>query len=100
VIFNYLGQMDETLPADAWLGLAQESAGQTQEGRQKRGYVFEVSASLSGGRLRIGWRYGRELHRQATVQRLADAFMENLRDMATLCNEMGPAVKIHPAGRR
>jgi non-ribosomal peptide synthase protein (TIGR01720 family) len=86
VIFNYLGQMDETLPADAWLGLAQESAGPTQEGGQKRGYVFEVSANLSGGRLRMGWRYGRELHRQATVQRLADAFMENLRDMATLCS--------------
>jgi hypothetical protein len=32
------------------------------------------------------------------VQRLADAFMENLRDMATLCNQMGPAVKIHPGG--
>jgi amino acid adenylation domain-containing protein/non-ribosomal peptide synthase protein (TIGR01720 family) len=86
VIFNYLGQMDETLPGDAWLGLAPESAGETQDGRQKRGYVFEVSASLSGGRLRIGWRYGRELHRQATVQRLADAFMENLRDMAALCS--------------
>jgi non-ribosomal peptide synthase protein (TIGR01720 family) len=88
ILFNYLGQWDEGAGKEGggrWLGLAEEGIGECQSGKQKRGHLFEVTAAVVQGRLKMGWNYGRELHRRETVEKLMDWFMETLRSIAKLC---------------
>jgi amino acid adenylation domain-containing protein/non-ribosomal peptide synthase protein (TIGR01720 family) len=81
VIFNYLGQFDNTLSETSVLGLAPESSGAPRSTRQTRRYLFEVSGSVVGGRLHLTWKYSENLHRRATVEHLMRRFLEALRTL-------------------
>jgi non-ribosomal peptide synthase protein (TIGR01720 family) len=88
IIFNYLGQWDggEGREGGAgWLELAEEGVGECQSRKQERGHLFEVTAAVMKGRLKVGWNYGRKLHRRETVEGLIDRFMETLHSIAKLC---------------
>ena len=79
LVFNYLGQVDRTLEADALLRPAGESAGPNQAASVRRREWFEVTMVVASGRLRIAWRYCQRAHRRETVERLLSAFAAALR---------------------
>ncbi|HEX8560147.1 MAG TPA: amino acid adenylation domain-containing protein [Pyrinomonadaceae bacterium] len=83
VSFNYLGQLDQALAGSAMFRASRESAGPSQDPRERRRYLIEVSASVLGGRLRTAWTYSENVHRRATVERLAAAFTAALRDLVS-----------------
>lgn len=85
IIFNYLGQLDEVLPPESIFMGVEESSGQAQDGRQRRSHVFQVVAHISGGKLKVGWSYSRQLHRRETVERLADRFLKTLQALVACC---------------
>jgi non-ribosomal peptide synthase protein (TIGR01720 family) len=88
IIFNYLGQWgggEGKEGGAGWLELAEEGIGECQNGKQARGHLFEVTAAVMKGRLKVGWSYGRELHRRETAEGLIDRLMETLHSIAKLC---------------
>jgi len=87
VSFNYLGQFDAGTRQDDVFRLAAEARGPERDPRGTRQHVLEISASIVAGELLINWRYSRNLHRPATVQRLADDFLQLLRQLIVRCRQ-------------
>lgn len=85
VIFNYLGQFDQVLPESSLFSLAQESIGPSHSLRSKRTHLLEINSGISQGRLQMSWTYSEKLHRQTTVEVLAQGFIEALRSLITHC---------------
>jgi non-ribosomal peptide synthase protein (TIGR01720 family) len=87
VSFNYLGQLDLALPAEAPFVLAGESAGPVQSSAARRRHLIDVTCQVAGGRLTCEWTYSAKIHREATVRALADRFLGALRELATPVTE-------------
>jgi non-ribosomal peptide synthase protein (TIGR01720 family) len=90
ISFNYLGQLDQVLAADGLLAGATESAGEIRSREGKRRYKVEVGASVAGGQLQVNWSYSREQLEAAEMERVAEWYMEELREIVRHCAE--PAV--------
>jgi amino acid adenylation domain-containing protein/non-ribosomal peptide synthase protein (TIGR01720 family) len=85
VIFNYLGQFDQTFSELSLFGLAQESSGPTRSLQGKRCHLLEINGLVSGGQLRLDWTYSKNLYRKATLESLAQSFVEALRSLIAHC---------------
>jgi amino acid adenylation domain-containing protein/non-ribosomal peptide synthase protein (TIGR01720 family) len=85
VAFNYLGQFDQVMADDSLLLPATESCGPTRSPADERDSLIEVTGSVLGGRLRMGWTYGGEQLRDDTIRRLATGFLRRLRDLISHC---------------
>ncbi len=83
VSFNYLGQFDQVLPEPSPFRLVWEPVGPTRSLRGTRTYLLEVLGFVAGGRLQWQWVYSENVHRRATIERLADSFVEVLRTLMT-----------------
>jgi amino acid adenylation domain-containing protein/non-ribosomal peptide synthase protein (TIGR01720 family) len=77
--FNYLGQFDQGRAPDGLLRFAAGPQGRATADENRRRYLLEVGGGVTGGRLRMGWTYAEGVHREATVQRLADDYVAALR---------------------
>jgi non-ribosomal peptide synthase protein (TIGR01720 family) len=85
VVFNYLGQFDQTLPADAEFTVMSEPTGPTQSLRARRSQLLTVNGLVANGRLQLSWTYSENVHRRATIEKLAIDFMEALRRLIRHC---------------
>ncbi|WP_242071964.1 non-ribosomal peptide synthetase [Nostoc sp. FACHB-110] len=81
VIFNYLGQFDQILPNLTLFSPATESIGPTHSPRGKRRHLLEVEGMVINGQLQLQWFYSRNLHRQETVEQLAEGMVAGLRSL-------------------
>jgi amino acid adenylation domain-containing protein/non-ribosomal peptide synthase protein (TIGR01720 family) len=80
VAFNYLGQLAAQADSGAprLLLLAGEPCGPLRSPRARRTHLLLVHAVVAGGRLRADFSYSEDLHRRATVERLASDFSDCL----------------------
>ncbi|MEH2106011.1 amino acid adenylation domain-containing protein [Nostoc sp.] len=85
VIFNYLGQLDQVLNTSSMFKFASESEGNNQSDRNHRPYLLEIDGSIISSQLKLQWRYSRNLHKQSTVETLAQGFIEALRSIIAHC---------------
>jgi len=85
ISFNYLGQFDQTLPAESLFAVAGEEIGPARSPRGQRSHLIDVNAAVVGGRMQIVWTYSKHIHRRETVQRLADDFAAALRTLIDHC---------------
>jgi non-ribosomal peptide synthase protein (TIGR01720 family) len=83
--FNYLGQLDQALPASSPFRPARESGGPVASPRRRREHALEVIASVSGGRLQVVWSYSAGSYDRATVEGLAAGYVEALRSLIAHC---------------
>lgn len=81
VRFNYLGQVDRVLAESSMFSVAPQSSGPTQSAGAQRQYLLNIIAMVSGGELRLDWTYSTSIHHKETVERLAQSFVEELRDL-------------------
>jgi amino acid adenylation domain-containing protein/non-ribosomal peptide synthase protein (TIGR01720 family)/FkbM family methyltransferase len=81
ISFNYLGQFDQVLPADAPFSSARESSGPNSSQQASRTHILEISGSVHGGRLQVEWIYSENLHRKITIAQLAESFVSTLREI-------------------
>ncbi|MBD2625731.1 non-ribosomal peptide synthetase [Trichormus variabilis] len=81
VIFNYLGQFDQILPNLSLFSPAKESIGATHSPRGNRSHLLEVEGMVINGQLQLQWSYSTNLHRQETVEKLAEGMVEALRSL-------------------
>ena len=85
VAFNYLGQFDQVLQDDSPFQVASESAGQSQSPRGDLPHRLYVSASVSGGVLSASFVYSAGLFGEMTMTRLAQDFLQSLRELIEHC---------------
>ncbi len=84
VSFNYLGQLDQLLPEHSlWRVLP--SVGPNRSPRDRRRHLLALDGKVIGGRLRFAWIYSENLHRRATIERLAEDFGQALRALIVHC---------------
>lgn len=83
--FNYLGQVDQVMSESFALGLAKESSGPARSPIENRCHLLEVNGFVSKGRLRLSWTYSKNVHQRATVERLAQGFIEALKSLIAHC---------------
>jgi non-ribosomal peptide synthase protein (TIGR01720 family) len=87
ISFNYLGQFDQVLIEDGLLAGAAESAGEGHSPEGERRYKVEVGASVAGGQLHMSWSYSREQLEEAEMERVAEWYMQELREIIRHCAE-------------
>ncbi|WP_375497265.1 amino acid adenylation domain-containing protein [uncultured Nostoc sp.] len=85
VAFNYLGQFDQVLPESSLFSFAQESSGSTKNLQSKRTHLLEINGGIYQGNLEMSWFYSSQLHRQTTIEVLAQRFIEELRSLIAHC---------------
>lgn len=78
LVFNYFGQIDQSTQGALFQGAAPESSGCAHSPTGMRAHLLEVNCAVVEGELQIGWTYSANVHRQATVERLANTFLETL----------------------
>ncbi|MBR8835868.1 MAG: amino acid adenylation domain-containing protein [Stigonema ocellatum SAG 48.90 = DSM 106950] len=85
LIFNYLGQFDRVLHKSSPLRLTNESHGKIKSAYGTRSYLLRVSGKVVEGQFQMIWAYSENLHRQATVEMLAQGFVAELRLLIAHC---------------
>jgi non-ribosomal peptide synthase protein (TIGR01720 family) len=83
--FNYLGQLDQVVGAERWLGIAKESAGAECEGTGQRVHAMEVSGYVVGGELRLGWAYDGERYEREEMETVAERYRQELEELIAHC---------------
>jgi amino acid adenylation domain-containing protein/non-ribosomal peptide synthase protein (TIGR01720 family) len=83
--FNYHGQIDGN--ADRNPRRLAAPAGPEVDPSATRPYLFEVTAAVVEGSLRVSWTYPAACYARSTVQRLAGDFVEQLRTLIAHCRE-------------
>jgi amino acid adenylation domain-containing protein/non-ribosomal peptide synthase protein (TIGR01720 family) len=78
VRFNYLGQFDQMFSADSMFGIAEESPGESSSRRGAGNYLLDINALVIGMQLQVDWTYCENIHRQSTIERLAQRFLKEL----------------------
>lgn len=89
ISFNYLGRLDS---GDAPGGLVRarlDVEGRERAPGQERPYLIEINGYVADGVLRFDWAYSTARHRPRTVERIAHAFAEALREIVRHCAEPG-----------
>jgi non-ribosomal peptide synthase protein (TIGR01720 family) len=87
VVFNYLGQVDQTLAVTSAFRLAAESAGVSQSPRAHRPHRIEINGSIAEGRLQLGWSCSAAQYRSVTLERLAADYLSQLRQLIAHCQD-------------
>ncbi|KJZ39777.1 non-ribosomal peptide synthetase [Pseudomonas fluorescens] len=85
ITFNYLGQFDRQFDDAALLVPAPESGGQAQGDDAPLANWLTVEGQVYGGQLSLQWGFSRDLFAESTVQRLADAYTEELKTLIEHC---------------
>ncbi|MFF7338399.1 amino acid adenylation domain-containing protein [Streptomyces sp. NPDC008163] len=85
VAFTYFGQFDQLSRADGPFVVASEPVGPTEHPSGHRAHLLEVSAEVSGGRLRVSWRYSRRVHRAEQIEEVAERYLAWLRELIDHC---------------
>lgn len=89
VLFNYLGQIDQLLAAGGDWQLLPEASGPEHAADEPRGHLLEVEGIVHRGCLRMIWKYSRNLHAPATIERIAGRYVEVLRSLIDDCTRAG-----------
>ncbi|NJJ57029.1 non-ribosomal peptide synthase/polyketide synthase [Pseudomonas grimontii] len=88
ITFNYLGQFDGSFndaAAQAFFTPTGESAGADQSEHALLGNWLEINGQVYGGELNLVWSFSREMFSEVTVQRLADAYAQELKHLIEHC---------------
>ncbi|MBD2559799.1 MULTISPECIES: non-ribosomal peptide synthetase [Nostoc] len=84
VRFNYLGQTDQVFESSMFAP-ASES---TEPGRSLRGnrnYLLDINGIVADGQLQLSLTYSKAIHRQATIEILAQDYIAALRELIAHC---------------
>jgi non-ribosomal peptide synthase protein (TIGR01720 family) len=69
--------------------MVRESTGRVQSSRSVRPHLLDVGARVLGGRLEASFTFSEGVHQRATVQTLAEDFVDALRSVIEHCTAPG-----------
>ncbi|MDF5719565.1 MAG: amino acid adenylation domain-containing protein [Rhizonema sp. PD37] len=84
ISFNYLGQFDQIQSETGWK-FAQESTGSNHSLKQTRDHLLDINALVVGGELQIDWTYNTHVHTRATVEKLAQSYIQAIASIIEHC---------------
>lgn len=85
ISFNYLGQLD-LFSSQGWIhAIARQSTGLLSNSYNLRHYLLNVTAWIAQSQLHVQWRYSRNLHNTATIERIAEQFIKTLQALIQHC---------------
>lgn len=79
ICFNYLGRMDLLESAQGPLRVESQNIGELRAPEGPLAYVLEVNCWVRGGEIHINLAYSSALHDRATIERLAENYLAELR---------------------
>ncbi|MFS0516453.1 amino acid adenylation domain-containing protein [Nostoc sp. UIC 10607] len=85
IIFNYLGQFDQTFSDSSLFSFANESSGRSHSLQGKRSHLLEINSLVNGGQLQLELTYSKNLYRKTTVEFLMQNFVTALGKLITHC---------------
>ena len=85
IVFNYLGQIDHVLKAGGDWRLLLDWEAPEHAPNQLRSHRLEVEGIVHSGCLRLTWKYSRNLHALATIERITDRYAEILQLLVDHC---------------
>jgi amino acid adenylation domain-containing protein/non-ribosomal peptide synthase protein (TIGR01720 family) len=85
ISFNYLGQMDGTLPRSSPLWLEAMGRGADRDPGGRRPFLLEVVAHVLGGQLQVQWTYSESLHHRSTIEEQVRGYLEWLHTLVNGC---------------
>ncbi|NEU81442.1 non-ribosomal peptide synthetase [Nostoc sp. UIC 10630] len=85
VSFNYLGQFDQIQLATLEWKFAHESSGSIHSPKGQRRHLLSVDGLVVEGKLKLEWQYSEHFHSWATVENLANEYIEALETIITHC---------------
>jgi microcystin synthetase protein McyA len=83
--FNYLGQFDQAMPEDGFLGFASESRGPDRDENGKRSSLIDITGGIVRGRLSFEWSYSARQFYPDTIERMANEYIQNLINLIEHC---------------
>ena len=81
ISFNYLGQFDQVLGAEALFALAAESPGWQYAPENQRAHQLDVVALIVEEQLHLHWQYSAQLYHAQAVLRLAQSYLTRLQQV-------------------
>lgn len=81
VLFNYLGQSDQVLSESSTFSLADADIGSASSPKGSRRHLLDINAIVVADQLQISWTYSNAIHRQTTIENLAENFIKALRSL-------------------
>jgi non-ribosomal peptide synthase protein (TIGR01720 family) len=78
VLFNYLGRFDDLDNGESGLFRTVRPAPNQRGNRGDRPYLLDLTAEVTGGRLRFSVRYSTRVHDERTVAEFAQRFLDEL----------------------
>ncbi|HEU0252326.1 MAG TPA: condensation domain-containing protein, partial [Pyrinomonadaceae bacterium] len=91
ISFNYLGQTDQSFRESSLFSVAPESAGPIAGPNARMPHVLYVNGIVFQGRLHVRFKYSSEAYRKATIETLAQSYLEELRALIAYCQEASAA---------
>jgi non-ribosomal peptide synthase protein (TIGR01720 family) len=85
ILFNYLGQFDQTFAESQLFTMAPLSGGLDQSPKRQRSHLLDINGSVLRGKLRIGFTYSKALHNPNTIQQFADWYKQELEALIAHC---------------
>ena len=77
--FNYLGQFDQVFSTGSFWRMAQEYPGPSYSMRGMRHHLLNVEISIIDKKMHIMWLYSENIHRQSTIDYLAQNYVDAIR---------------------
>ena len=84
VLFLYLGNYEQTVPESSLFKLSPKSKGLSRSLQGQRSHLIEINALIVENQLKVDWIYSQNLHRQKTVEKLAEDFRTALLSLLTV----------------
>jgi len=88
ISFNYLGQFDQALPDSSPFAWAKESIGPAYSPKGNRSHLLKINGIITEGRLQLIWEFSKDVHHQATIEQVAQDFIEALRSLISHCQSL------------
>jgi amino acid adenylation domain-containing protein/non-ribosomal peptide synthase protein (TIGR01720 family)/FkbM family methyltransferase len=85
LIFNYLGQFDQSFSDSALFVPASESSGPERSLKAIRRHALVINGMVIGGKLQFTWSYSENLHRRVTIEELVQNYLKALRSLIGHC---------------
>ncbi len=87
IVFNYLGQFDNALEEDGALLGAAENTGYSSSPNNQLDSPLTITSSIAAGQLTMVWSYSNLQFKAATIEQLANSFLEELKVLIQHCKD-------------
>ncbi|HEX8462608.1 MAG TPA: hypothetical protein VF623_14305, partial [Segetibacter sp.] len=78
VVFNYMGQLENTARKDKLLSIAEGFTGQGINDEHIVNEKLGINSSVRSGELVLNWTYSTKFYYEETINRLSSAYLSNL----------------------